>query len=463
VNEQTAPVAEPAAAVKHKPRQQRTLARPAAEAVGVGLHTGEKVTVRVKPAPVNTGVVFVRTDVPGYARIPARAEYRAEIPRRTALAKDGAQVHTIEHLLSAAYGLGLDNLEVELDGLEVPGLDGSAKGWLEVFEEAGVHEQDAKVEEIVISEPVGISHGGASLVALPYDGLRVSYTLDYPGDTVPSMHFSCEINRERYTQDIASARTFVLRREAEALLAAGLGKGANTDNTVVIDDNGEYASDLRLPHEPVRHKILDILGDLALLGAPLRAHVIAVKSGHELNVSLVSKILERNQEYLQEAEPGASALDIRDITRILPHRYPFLLVDRVVEVHATRAVGIKNVTYNEPFFQGHFPGQPVMPGVLLIEAAAQVTGAMLLGTREHAGKLAYLLGVDNFKFRKTVIPGDRLVIESEAIRVKERTGQARVKATVDNHVVCEGVLKFMLIDTTDARSKRDAAAEGAAG
>jgi UDP-3-O-[3-hydroxymyristoyl] N-acetylglucosamine deacetylase/3-hydroxyacyl-[acyl-carrier-protein] dehydratase len=393
----------------------------------------------------------VRTDIPGYVRIPATVKHRVTSQRRTALRKGEAEVHTIEHLLSAVAGLGIDNLEIELDGAELPGADGSARPFVELLRNAGIHEQDVPVREVVVREPIGISHGGASLVALPYDGLRVSYTLDHPSvPTMPSMHFTTEIDGEHYEKEVAPARTFVLRREAEMLLAAGLGKGANTENTVVINDDGKVDGAMRFSDEPVRHKILDILGDLALLGAPLRAHIIAVKSGHELNAALVRKITEREDELLQESgEPAGVALDIREITRILPHRYPFLLVDRIVEVQgAQRAVGIKNVTVNEPFFQGHFPGQPVMPGVLLIEAAAQVTGAMLLGSREHAGKLAYLLGVDSFKFRKTVVPGDRVVIESEALRIKERTGQARVKATVDNQVVCEGVLKFMLIDTT---------------
>jgi UDP-3-O-[3-hydroxymyristoyl] N-acetylglucosamine deacetylase / 3-hydroxyacyl-[acyl-carrier-protein] dehydratase len=446
LDETTAPTAT-GTAQAHTPRNQRTIAHPA-ELTGVGLHTGVRTTVRLKPGEPNMGVVFVRTDLPGYVRIPATVKHRVSIQRRTALRKGDAEVHTIEHLLSAVLGLGIDNLEVELDGPELPGADGSARPFVELLRQAGLHEQDAPVREVVVREPIGISENGASLVALPYDGLRISYTLDYPLPTLPSMHYTVELDEERYSKEVAPARTFVLRREAEMLLAAGLGKGANTENTVVINDDGKVDGAMRFNDEPVRHKVLDILGDLALLGAPLRAHVIAVKSGHELNAALVRKIAERDDEVLQEGgDPGGVALDIREITRILPHRYPFLLVDRIIEVQgAQRAVGIKNVTFNEPFFQGHFPGQPVMPGVLLIEAAAQVTGAMLLGSREHAGKLAYLLGVDSFKFRKTVVPGDRVVIESEALRIKERVGQARVKATVDNHVVCEGVLKFMLID-----------------
>lgn len=444
MDETIAPAAQPKAAAR-TPRNQRTVAR-LAELTGVGLHTGVRTTVKLKPAEANTGVVFVRTDLPGFVRIPATSKHRVSIQRRTALRKGDAEVHTIEHLLSACAGFGIDNVEIELDGPELPGADGSARPFVALLKSAGVHEQDVPVREIIIKEPIGISENGASLVALPYDGLRVSYTLDYPLPALPSMHFTIELDEERYENDIAPARTFVLRREAEMLLAAGLGKGANTENTVVINDDGKVEGAMRFPDEPVRHKVLDIMGDLALLGAPLRAHIIAVKSGHELNAALVKKITERDDELIHD-EPAGVALDIREITRILPHRYPFLLIDRIIEVQgAQRAVGIKNVTYNEPFFQGHFPGQPVMPGVLLIEAAAQVTGAMLLGSREHAGKLAYLLGVDNFKFRKTVVPGDRVVIESEAVRIKERTGQARVKATVDNHVVCEGVLKFMLID-----------------
>ena len=434
-----------------QPRMQRTIAKPTTVMKGIGLHTGEETTCKVKPAPPGTGIVFVRTDIAGYARIPCIASNRVNSQRRTAIRCGEAEVHTVEHLLSAAVGLGIDNLEVELDGLELPGIDGSARPFVELLLEAGIHEQEEPCNEIVVTEPIGISTKDASLVALPYPhGLRISYTMDYPVPTLPSMHYSLEMTEERYQQDIAPARTYCLKREAEMLLAAGLGKGANTDNTVVVNDDGQVEGELRFADEPVRHKILDLIGDLALVGGRLRAHVIAVKSGHEMNADLARKIVEGQEERLLDRhDETLTALDIRRITQILPHRYPFLLVDRIIEIQgATRAVGIMNVTFNEPYFQGHFPGQPVMPGVLLIEAAAQVTGAMLLGSRDHAGKLAYLLGVDEFKFRKTVIPGDRVVIESEAIRIKNRTGAARIRATVDNTVVCEGVLKFMLIDAS---------------
>jgi UDP-3-O-[3-hydroxymyristoyl] N-acetylglucosamine deacetylase/3-hydroxyacyl-[acyl-carrier-protein] dehydratase len=444
-----------AAPVKTVTRMQTTIAQ-TAEVTGVGLHTGEEVTVRIKPAPPNTGIVFVRTDVPGYARIPCDTRNRVNEQRRTALKEGEGEVHTIEHLLSAAVGMGIDNIEVELTAAEMPGLDGSASGFVKLFEEAGQHEQDAECREIIVTEAISVQTKDASLVALPCEsGLRISYTMDYPVPSLPSMHYSLEVTRETYIEEIASARTYVLRREAEMLLKLGLGKGANTDNTIVMHDDGSVEGELRFPDEPVRHKILDLIGDLALVGAPIRAHIIALKSGHDMNASLARKLVASQEEEIPVTPPAQ--LDIREITKILPHRYPFLLVDRIIEVQPDRAVGIKNVTFNEPFFQGHFPGQPVMPGVLLIEAAAQVTGAMLLGTRDHAGKLAFLLGVDNFKFRKTVTPGDQVIIESEALRIKERTGQARVKATVDGQLVCEGVLKFMLIDASS--DEDDAAGE----
>ena len=283
-------------------RPQRTIARPA-EVQGVGLHSGQTTTVRVKPAPPDTGVVFVRTDVPGYARIPALISKRTEVPLRTALANEGQQVHTIEHLLSAVVGMGYDNLEVEVDGIELPGMDGSAQAFVQLLREAGVHEQDEPAREIVVREPIHISHDGASLVALPYDGLRITYTLDYPDPTVPSMHYSCEVTEERYAKDIAPARTFVLKREAEALLAAGFGKGASLENTVVIGEHGPEG-DLRFADEPVRHKILDVIGDCALLGAPLCGEVEVVRGGHALLCEVLRAALARGAVTSLSSHPG---------------------------------------------------------------------------------------------------------------------------------------------------------------
>jgi len=432
-------------------RNQRTV-QATVELRGAGLHTGSATTLRIGPAPADAGVVFVRTDLPGRPRIPADADRVVDRGRRTALAEGTAEVHTVEHLLSACHGLGVDDLVVEMDGLEVPGLDGSALPFLEALRRAGpVEIPDAPRRELLLQDAVGVTEPGtdAVLTALPRErGLLVSYTLDY-GPTAPfrPQHAAAEVTADAYAREVAPARTFVLESEAKALQSMGLGKGATHENTLVVGPDGPVQNRLRFPDEYARHKVLDLVGDLFLLGADIRAHVAAVRTGHAGNALLVKRLaaLVRRDQDLEEGR--SRRLDIGEITRILPHRYPFLLVDRVLEIDGfRRAVGVKNVTINEQFFQGHWPGQPVMPGVLIVEAMAQLSGVLLMRKLENTGRLAVLLSIDRVKLRRTVVPGDQLLLEVETLKLKARTGRVRGRATVEGETAAEARINFMLID-----------------
>ncbi|MBI4575989.1 MAG: UDP-3-O-[3-hydroxymyristoyl] N-acetylglucosamine deacetylase [Planctomycetes bacterium] len=433
--------------------RQRTIKR-AVEVSGAGFHLGAAVKARLKPAEAGTGVVFVRTDLPGAPRVSAVLESVTEQPRRTALRRGEAEVHTVEHLMATAYAMGITNLEVEVEGPELPALDGSALPLYEVLDEAGAIEQDADRPRYAVRRTLSVTDGEASLVVVPQaSGLTLSYTLNYEGTHPTSQHFSVPVNEGSFRRELAPARTFVMESEVEACLAAGLGKGATTSNTLVVRADGSVKENaLRFPDEFVRHKTLDLLGDLALANVELEAHVIAVKSGHRTNAMMVRQILEAMEDDAREEErergiqPGVE-MDVRQIQKLLPHRFPFLLVDRVVEIEGDRrAVGIKNVTYNEEFFQGHFPGQPIMPGVLQIEAMAQLAGALLLRKAENVNKLAYLMSLDDVKFRRTVVPGDQLVLEAEALSVRPDRAKVRTKASVDGRVVAEAVIRFMLVE-----------------
>lgn len=427
-------------------RKQRTL-KGAVEFSGVGLHSGRTIRGRMLPAPPGAGVEFVRTDLPDAPSIPANIRYHTFKERRTRLVRGAAEVDTVEHLLAVCQGLKVDNLLVELDGSELPGLDGSAQGFVDLVQRAGIVDQDAQAKELHLDQPIYVRANGATLVALPSEkpGLSLQYVASFEEPGIEGGSFQLELGPESFLKEIAPARTFCLASEVEMLQKAGLGKGANRENTVIL---GDPASKMRMAGEPVRHKVLDLLGDLFLLGADISAHIIATRSGHATNAELVRRLF----DLMQAQETGGllkreSGLEVREILRLLPHRYPFLLLDRVIEIDGyKRAVAIKNVTINEPFFQGHFPSAPLMPGVLQLEAMAQLAGVLLLRKMENSGKLAVLWSIDKVRLRGAVTPGDQLRIEVETVRDKEQTAQVRAIGSVAGKVVCEAVLMFTLVD-----------------
>jgi len=418
---------------------------------GRGLFSGQEVKVTFRPAQPDTGVVFVRTDLPTPVHIAAIADNIAERERRTALKNGSVGIETPEHCLAAVSALGIDNIIIELDAVELPGFEGSSEEYFRVLSKAGIVEQQAQRKELVISEPVSITDGDKSIYALPYgsDGLHVTYELDYTEHTgVGRQIYACHVTTEHFAQHLASARTFVLEAEALQMQAAGIGTHLTPKDILVISSDGPIKNSYRFSDECARHKVVDLIGDLALVGRPVSGRIVAYKSGHTLNQRLVKKLIKIAQMAGQNGRPsGQTLLDIRKIQKILPHRYPFLLVDKVIEIEGdTRIKGVKNVTYNEQFFQGHFPGTPIMPGVLIVEALAQVSGLLFAQKLEHTGKLAVLLTMDDVKIRKSVVPGDQLILIAESARVRSRAVMCNCTALVGEDVVAEAKFKFMLVD-----------------
>ncbi|MEE9211321.1 MAG: UDP-3-O-acyl-N-acetylglucosamine deacetylase [Phycisphaeraceae bacterium] len=430
--------------------QQHTIAKTVTLA-GRGLFCDQPVSVTFRPAPVNHGVVFVRGDL-GDAPIPALVTHVANKARRTSLRRGDATVDTCEHCLSAVAGCRIDNLIIEVNGPELPALDGSAKPYFDALSEAGIQATDAPRRRLKITEPVVVRQDDAIVAAMPCNDpdMQVLYELDYgPSAALGRQFHTFDLSNGDYAHEIAPARTYVLESEARSLRERGVGTHLTVDDVLVIGGDGPLGNNtFRFPDEPVRHKIVDLIGDLYLLGAPIQGRIIAYKSGHALNHALVRKLIKQwHGQSRHDLAATRNVVDIRKLIRILPHRYPMLLVDRVIElVGDQRAVGIKNVTINEPFFQGHYPGTPIMPGVLVVEAMTQLSGVLIGQNIEQTGKVAVLLSLDRVKLRKPVTPGDQLVLEAETVKVRSRIAQMRCRAYVAEELVAEAEVKFMLVD-----------------
>lgn len=419
--------------------------------VGKGLFGGKDAKAIFRPAPANSGIVFVRTDLPEPVRIGAVADNIAERSRRTTLKKGSVSIETIEHCLAAISALEIDNLIIEIDNSELPAPDCSSASYFKTLKNAGQAQLQAERKEFTITEPITIRTGDASIYALPHpdDRLSITYDLDYSGHTgIGRQVYSCRLTADNFERNLAPARTFLLEAEAKQFQARGIGAHLSPRDILVINSDGPIKNSFKFPDECVRHKVVDLIGDLQLVGRVIKGRIVAYKSGHSLNQQLVRKLHESAQQAERMAEFGTDAiLDIRKIQKVLPHRYPFLLVDKVIEIEGEKRIkGIKNVSINEPFFQGHFQGTPIMPGVLLVEAMAQVSGLLFAQKLEHAGKLAVLLGMDEVKFRKAVVPGDQLILIAETIKMGKRTALCQCRAMVGQTIVAEAQIKFMLVD-----------------
>lgn len=424
--------------------------------VGPGLFSGETSTLTIGPALVNSGITFVREQDGKVATIAALVQNVMNRPRRTCLRNGTLYVETVEHCMAALAGMGIDNAVVKVAGGtvgELPGGDGSSRSFVETIEEAGIIEQDAPLDPLIIRKPVQVTMDGATLAALPgpADKLEVIYDFEAP-PPVGRQTVSFRLGDDDFATQLASARTFVFEDEAREMRSRGLGKHLSPKELLVISPNGPIDNAFRFVDECGRHKVLDLIGDLFLVGRPIRGRIVAYKSGHRLNHMLARKLLEQEENaQRQTLLHREAAMDIRRIQRILPHRYPMLMVDRVLEIVGDhKATGIKNVTFNDVFFQGHYPGTPIMPGVLIVEAMAQLGGLLLSTKLEHTGKLAVLLSMDKVKMRHPVVPGDQLLLEAVAVRVKSRTGHVRCKAFVEDKLACEADIKFMLVDAEPA-------------
>ena len=434
-----------------------------ASVTGVGLHLGEPCTLTFRPATPGSGVVFRRTDRPGMPEVAALAEHAVASERRTVIGRGDDALHTVEHVLAAVGALGVDDLLIELDGPEPPIVDGSAAPFVDALRAAGVCAHGGAAEWLELGEAVRVIDGESVYEAFPADTLSLEVTIDFAHPLVGRQTGRYAVDAESFARELAPARTFGFLREVDGLRAKGLIRGASTQNAVVLDESGVVDNTLRWPDEFVRHKALDLVGDLVLAGRRVRARIVAQRPSHRGTVTLVRAMLAAaapgsgapaapppspDRRATPPSAPRPPVIGIEQIMQVLPHRYPFLLVDRIVEIEERkRVVGIKNVTINEPFFQGHFPGHPVMPGVLIVEAMAQTGGMLLLGTlTDPQQKVVYFMSLDNVKFRQPVKPGDQLRFELDLVQVRGPVCKMRGVARVDGKVVCEADMSAMVRD-----------------
>jgi UDP-3-O-[3-hydroxymyristoyl] N-acetylglucosamine deacetylase/3-hydroxyacyl-[acyl-carrier-protein] dehydratase len=419
---------------------RRTI-RARAELSGTGLHLGRECSLAFGPAAPRGGIVFRRMDLAGHPETPALVSHARLSERRTQLGDGEGGLHTVEHVLAAVTGAGIDDIIIEMTAAEPPILDGSARPFLEALQRAGIVDHGGTADELRLGECVRVVDGESVYIAHPSPVLDLEVTINFAHPIVGVQKGRWTVNEATFAAELAGARTFGFVSEVEALRAKGLIQGASPENTLALDATGVVGNALRWPDEFVRHKALDMVGDLALAGRRVRARISAVKPSHRGTVTFV-------RELLAHSHSEESVIGIEEIMRVLPHRYPFLLVDRVLEFEEKkRIVGIKNVTINEPFFQGHFPGHPVMPGVLIIEAMAQVGGVLLMGAIDDPeSRVVYIMSLDNVKFRKPVRPGDQLRFEVEMLQVRGQVCRVRGVARVDGDVVCEAEMAAMVRD-----------------
>ena len=445
---------------------------------GAGIHTGQSVTMHIRPSGPNTGIVFQRTDLPGKPTIKADVDYVVETNRSTTLEQNGARVSTVEHLMAALFGMQVDNALVEIDGEEVPILDGSAEPFVEAIEKAGLHQQDAEKVYYIIEDNITFSDEDkkVEMVALPYHEYRINTLIDFNSPVLGTQHAAIR-SMSDFQKQIANCRTFCFFHELEWLLANNLIKGGDINNAIVVVDKEvspeqierisrvfhkkdvQISSEgilnnleLRFPNEPARHKLLDVIGDLALVGYPFKAHIIANRPGHASNVKFAKKIKEhikklKNKQAVPHYDPSKRPLlDIQQVEQVLPHRYPFLMVDKVISLTEKVVIAIKNVSYNEPFFQGHFPNNSVMPGVLQVEALAQAGGFLAIPRDTEDKYDTYFLKIENCKFKQKVVPGDTLILKMELLHPIRR-GICEMKGTifVGDKIVTEATLVAQIV------------------